>query len=136
MTELAELFCATAVSPTPAALPRTNQIVEVLTLRRSERPWDGPVPASFSAVPNKPTLEFDEQPIWAEFVLLRLLERDGWSGAWVKNWGGRAFWRDVRQGIELPPAANALFTQIETRSAAHGAGCWDIFAWRGDDYLS
>jgi hypothetical protein len=79
-------------------------------------------------VPNKPVLDLEGLPTWAEFVLLRLLERDGWTGAWVKNWGGREFWRDVGQTIELSPAARALLSKVDARSAQHGAGCWDIVA--------
>ena len=55
--DLITVLCATKVSPTPAELPRTKQVVDVLTLRRRERPWAGSVPASFSAVPNKPVLD-------------------------------------------------------------------------------
>jgi hypothetical protein len=47
--DLITVLCATKVSPTPAELPRTKQVVDVLTLRRRERPWAGSVPASFSA---------------------------------------------------------------------------------------
>jgi hypothetical protein len=131
---LARVLRATELPPTRAELP-TGQTAEIATFFRSERAWTGPVPKSFGSVPNKPTLEFGGHPTWAEFVLLRLLESDDWQGVWVKNWGGRAFWRDVREPVELPAAANALFRRIELRTAGHGGGCWDILAWRGDDAL-
>jgi len=73
--------------------------------------------------------------MWAEFILLRLFERDGWAGSWVKNWGGRAFWRNPLEPTELPPAAKSLFRRIEARTAGRGGGCWDIFAWRDEDVL-
>ena len=133
-TYLASVLLATELPATRAKLP-TGQTVEIATVLRSERLWTGQVPASFSSVPNKPALEFGSQPTWAEFVLLRLLENDGWQGVWVKNWGGRAFWRDIREPIELPIAAHALFRRIEIRTAGHGGGCWDILTWRGDDML-
>jgi hypothetical protein len=85
-------------------------------------------------VPNKLPLNFEGRPTWAEIVLVRLLARSGWGAVWVKNWGGRAFWRDVESPVVLPQVPAALFQQIETLTAA-GAGCWDIFAWRGDDVL-
>jgi hypothetical protein len=53
----------------------------------------------------------------------------------VKNWGGRAFWRYPLQVTELSSPASALFRQIETRTAGRGGGCWDVFAWRGDEFL-
>jgi hypothetical protein len=120
--------------PTIATLPRSGHIVEVPTFRRHESRWKGPTPASFAAVPNKPPLNFEGLPTWAEFVLVRLLERSGWEAVWVKNWAGRAFWRDVESPVELPQIQAALFQQIETLTAAR-AGCWDIFAWRAEDVL-
>jgi hypothetical protein len=104
-------------------------------LRREQR-WPGPVPDSFRSVPNKPSFRFNEQPTWAEFILLRLLEGDDWKGAWVKNWGGRrAFWRDVQEEIALVPSASLLFQKIEHRTGGRGGGCWDIFASRGNEFL-
>ena len=91
-------------------------------------------PASFGS-PSRCGLQFNEQPSWAEFILLRLLEQDGWTGAWVKNWGGRAFWQDVLEDIELPPLAAARFREIEKSTGGNGGGCWDIFASRGDEFL-
>jgi hypothetical protein len=34
-----------------------------------------------------------------------------------KAGGGRAFWRDLREPVELPAAATALFRRIEARTA-------------------
>jgi len=105
------------------------------TLLRVEQLWPEPRPEPFGAVPNKPTLQFNGAPTWAEFILLRLLEADGWVGAWVKNWGGRAFWRDVNDPVVLTASANARFQQIEKRMDGRGGGCWDIIAARGDEIL-
>ena len=133
---LARLLNAAAISATPAELPEAKRTVDISTLRRQEQRWAGPEPEWLHAVPNKPALQFGDQPMWAEFILLRLLESDGWSGAWVKNWGGsRAFWRNPRVPVELPPTANSLFRRIEERSGGRGGGCWDIFAWRDEDIL-
>jgi hypothetical protein len=132
---LAGLFRATEFPATPVELPKAAHAVEISTMLRRESAWVGPVPATFRSVPNKPALQFNGQPMWAEFILLRLLESDGWRGCWVKNWGGRAFWRDILETVELPSATSALFRRIEARTAGRGGGCWDIFAWRGDDVL-
>jgi len=132
---LAGLLDATELPSTLIELPRTRRMVDVLTLLRRERRWHEPRPEKFHAVPNKPVLQFDEQPAWAEFILLRLLERDGWKGAWVKNWGGRAFWRDVRDVTQLAAPASLLFQSVQKRMGGRGGGCWDIFAWRGNEHL-
>jgi hypothetical protein len=129
------LLRATELPCTPVELPKAKRLVRVRTMLRREQQWAGPVPTSFSSVPNKPVLELDGQPIWAEFILLRLLEGDGWNGAWVKNWGGRAFWRNPVEVTELSPSASALLHRIEANRSYHHGGCWDIFAWRGDEFI-
>lgn len=63
------------------------------------------------------------------------MERDGWNGVWVKNWGGRSFWSDVQKETKLSSEADDLFRRIEKRVGGRGGGCWDVFAWRGDEYL-
>ncbi len=131
---LATMLNAEEVPPTIAVLPRSGRAVEVQTLRRHEIRWSAPTPASFASVPNKVPLNFEGLPAWAEIVLVRLLERSGWGAAWVKNWGGRAFWRDVKSPVELPQTQSALFQQIVTLTGAR-SGCWDIVAWRNDDAL-
>jgi hypothetical protein len=128
------LFDAIVRPRTPVELPRTKKIVDVFTLLRDEQAWSGPKPASMDSVPNKPAFQFNNQPTWAEFILLRLLERDGWTGAWVKNWGGRAFWRNPLEVTELSPLVSARLDRIERRTGG-GGGCWDIVVSRGDDVL-
>lgn len=120
---------------TTAELPGTKRIVNVLTMIRHEQGWPGPKPASMNSVPNKTSLQFDNKPTWAEFILLRLLERDGWTGAWVKNWGGRReYWIDPLEVAELPPLASTWLHRIERRTGG-GGGCWDLIVSRGDDIL-
>jgi hypothetical protein len=84
---------------------------------------------------GKPTLKFDGQLTWAEFILLRLIERDGWKGAWIKNFHGRReFWQNPGEPTVLPTRASNLLQMVEDTSGGT-AGCWDILAARGDDYL-
>ena len=128
------LLQAVRVHATPAMLP-SGQPVEISTMLRSEKPWPGSRPEFPCKVPNKQPLQFGGRPMWAEFILLRLLESDGWAGVWVKNWGGRAFWRNPGEPVELPKTAADVFQRIEQRVAGRGGGCWDIFAWCGADVL-
>jgi hypothetical protein len=135
MPELAELLGAAECPATTVMLPGSGEPVDVPTLRRRECRWNGPTDASFRSVPNKPPLEFSGEPSWAEIILVKLLERGGWQAVWVKNWGGRAFWRDVGgPATTLPAAPAALFSTIENCMASRG-GCWDVLAWRGLEFL-
>jgi hypothetical protein len=131
---LAQALHASPSKATMAPVPGTVSDAEIVTLQRLETRWSGATPESFTLVPNKPALNFGGAPTWAEFIVLRLLERAGWQGVWVKNWGGRAFWTDIGLAAELPSAAVAKFKEIESGTNSKG-GCWDVFAWRGDEFL-
>ena len=127
---LADLFQAEDRPDTRVILPTSRREVGVRTLLQRELPWAGEEPASFRKVPNKPRLSFDGQVVYPEFILLRLLERAGWSGCWVNNWLGR-LWRDIDVEVTLPPRQAELFRQIEVCAGGRG-GAWDVFAWHGD----
>lgn len=135
MIDLTTLLRAERARPTVVSLP-TKGPVEVAKLRRTETRWAGLTPPK-ALVPNKPWLEFEGEALWAEIIILRLLERDDWQGAWANNWRG-AFWRDPWGSVaDLGPDNAAL---IRTIAAGMGArrgqtGCWDVFAWRGSDVL-
>ncbi len=132
---LGDVLDANVRPDTPVVLPTSSRTVAIQTLLRHESPWVGDVPEAFRAVPGKPPLDFDGRPHYAEFVLLRLLERAGWSGVWVKNWGSRAFWRDIGVSVALPPREETLFRKIASCIGGSGAGCWDIIAWLEEDVL-
>jgi hypothetical protein len=106
-------------------------------LRREVRSPDTIDKAKSCWAPNKPALAFDGGVMWAEFVIVRLLERNGWEARWMKNWvGGREACVAVGRSEPLPREAAAMLRRIDGRAAiASGGGAWDIFAWRGDSYL-
>jgi hypothetical protein len=55
--------------------------------------WKGRIPEfSFG---RKPFLEYSGQPVFAELLILRLLESAGWSGRWVSSYGGIKFLTDM-----------------------------------------
>ncbi len=89
--------------------------------------------------------ELDGEPLLAEIAVLRLLERDGWAGRWVYTVGGGGEvskfltrWDDVprdqqRNRIIEEEEPRRLLGRIAARAAKRYAGCWDVYAWRGDD---
>jgi len=133
MNALGMALRATSVRTIPVAMQSTGRLVQVPAYLRMETRWTGPLPPAHKTIPNKTALDFEGAPLYPEFVVLRLLERDGWGGAWRKNWGGTAFWRDIGQVVEPPARALSIFDQLSER-AGH-AGAWDIFAWRGREVL-
>ena len=77
---------------TPALLtPTTTERVLLPSGREEALPkttprfpkWQGEFP--WSTYGGKPILDFRGEPLYAEFVILRLLEAEGWSGVWVNS---------------------------------------------------
>lgn len=135
-TELSSWLQATELPAIAAILP-SGRSVEIPRLLRSEVRLPDPIlQVSSCWAPNKPTLDFGGQATWAEFVIVRLLEQQGWSGRWIKNWGGREFCLMVGRTEPIPKAAADTFHRIDRRAASiTGGGAWDVFAWRDSDYL-
>ena len=112
--------------------------VDIRRLLRREVRSVAPIDRSANCwAPNKPALDFAGTATWAELVIVQLLEHHGWSGRWIKNWvGGREFCRRVGRPEPLPDAAAEVFSAVDRKAAsATGGGAWDVFAWRGTDYL-
>jgi len=132
---LSQVLQAEERPPTTVLLPSSVRSVAVPIVLRRESRWAGEVPQSFRVVPNKPALAYGDRFLYPEFFLLRLLEQAGWSGVWVKNWGGRAFWTDISTPIDLPPGQREVFELLEQRMGKCRGGRWDIFAWRESEIL-
>ena len=86
---------------------------------------------------GKQLLNYRGDPVFAELYVLRLLQEHGWEEAWISSFGGRKCMRDM-------PVDAKLSNRIKLRSdheeildkiAPKGGGCFDVFAWRGDDVL-
>ncbi len=85
----------------------------------------------------------DGEHLFAELAVLRLLERDGWSGRWVNTTGaGGEVWKYLTHWDDVPRAEqrNRVLEEEEPRQVLAGvarraakryAGCWDVYAWRG-----
>jgi hypothetical protein len=93
-------------------------------------------------------VELDGEHLFAELAILRLLEKDGWSGRWVNTQGGgREVWKFLTEWKDVPrdeqrnrPLEEAEPRQLLARIAGFNKprrykGCWDIFAWRGSDFV-
>jgi hypothetical protein len=98
--------------------------------------WHGENPAPIDARHGKKgLLDFDGTPLFAEFVILKLLKNDGWRGYWVDTYckSFRASWgRAPRKALPDRPSAvpRKIWDLAKIRS-----GVWDVFAWKGDRVL-
>lgn len=96
--------------------------------------WDSnPIEDTYG---GKALLDFKGAPLFAELVILWMLEEDGWSGVWVDNY--RKKFRTGMPGTEvsvsLPPDQQAILDKIKKTNDSM-SGCWDVFAWRGNEIL-
>jgi hypothetical protein len=90
---------------------------------------------------RKPLLAYQQQPIFAELLILRLLEAHGWEGVWVSSYGGIKYLRQMPQDsslahgrVSLPDDREHLLNRIWEQSGRR-SGCFDIYAWRADAVL-
>ena len=136
--DLGRVLDAVEVSASHVVLPVSGRTVDIRSFLREEVRSVTQTPRSASCwAPNKPALSFEGTTTWAEFVIVRLLERAGWDARWIRNWsGGRQICVDLYQQRALPDGPAAAFDALHRRAAQlRGAGSWDVFAWSGGDYL-
>ena len=97
--------------------------------------WTGEFP--WSTYGGKPILDLRGEPLYAEFVILRLLEAEGWSGVWVNHVNRGPFpTRWTPSPVKVFPPRNLLdlLDRIYARSGKR-SGAFDILAWKGDSVL-
>ena len=91
-------------------------------------------------------VDLEGEHTFAEIAVLKLLEKDGWSGRWVNTQGGKGEvwkylteWRDVPRDdqrnrvIEDAEPRQLLAKVAGLNKPARYRGCWDVYAWRGGD---
>ena len=83
---------------------------------------------------RKPLINYKGKPLYAELAVLRLMEKKGWKGVWVDNWGSGKFligMPDQSEPVELLGYPKKIFDKIVQRNKARRSGCWDLFLWKG-----
>ncbi len=133
---------------TPITLPTGRTVNEVPGLFLRFPRWTGPQFVDDFGKQSAGMVELDGEHLFAELAVLRLLEKDGWSGRWVNTYSGKGEvwkflteWRDVlRDEQKNRPIEEAEPRQLLARVAglngrARYKGCWDTFAWRGSEFV-
>ncbi|HEU0079614.1 MAG TPA: hypothetical protein VFQ76_18295 [Longimicrobiaceae bacterium] len=131
---------------TPITLPTGRAINDVPAVFARVPRWTGQPFADDLGKKAAGMVELDGEHLFAELAVLRLLEKEGWSGRWVNTSGGRGEvwkflteWRDVpREEQKNRPIEEAEPRQLLARIAgvngrARFKGCWDTYAWRGEE---
>jgi hypothetical protein len=120
-------------------LPRTStekiklpsgRTVHVLKCETPFNSWTGRTVPTYG---GKAILKLDGKPLYAELVVLRLLEKEGWHCVWVDSYR-RRFWARMPHTSKpavLPKERHALIDRIKNKAGCRG-GCLDVFVWRGN----
>ncbi|RYD52708.1 MAG: hypothetical protein EOP52_00740 [Sphingobacteriales bacterium] len=96
-----------------------------------------PQPHDFDTYGGKPLLNLNGEPLFAELALLRLLESQGYKGAWVDTFRTK-FWQGLpeRSDPVLPdPIILDAFNRIYKLKGGPKTGCFDIIAYREGHFV-
>jgi hypothetical protein len=83
---------------------------------------------------GKTLLSLGGRPLFADIVVLKLLENEGWHGVWVDSFSGkyRIHMLGSRDPVKLPKKQTYFLWKIGVKAkAVRRGGCFDVFAWRG-----
>jgi len=100
-------------------IPKTKPLFEL---------WSGE--AISDSYGNKTVLNFNNEPAFAELVILGSFLNDGWQGVWVDT-----FRRKYRttchplNAVTLPTSQQEFLQSIFQRAGSRN-GCWDVFCWK------
>jgi hypothetical protein len=81
---------------------------------------------------NKPLLNVEGEAMFAELVILRLFQENGWEGVWVDTFRKkyRTAWGE-KGVVKLSDDKLRLLKAIYAR-AGSSSGCFDVFCWKGE----
>ena len=131
---------------TPIHMPSGRIIPDVPAVFMRFPKWSG---APFSDDFGKKAaglVELDGEHMFAELAVLRLLEKDGWSGRWVNTQGGKGeVWKYLTRWDDLPrdqqrtrniedEEPRRVLARIASNRRKRYAGCWDVYAWRDGQF--
>lgn len=132
---------------TPIHMPSGRIIADVPGLFMRFPKWSGEPFADDFGKKAAGMVELAGEHTFAELAVLRLLEKEGWSGRWVNTQGaGKEVWKYLTEWRDLPrdEQRNRVIEDAEPRQLlariaglnkpARYKGCWDVFAWRDSEF--
>jgi hypothetical protein len=131
----------------PITMPAGRMIHDVPGVSVKFPAWTGAPFVDDLGSKSSAMIEVDGEHLFVELAVLRLLERDGWTARWVNTQGaGKEVWKFLTDWKDAPreeqrnrPIEDAEPRQLLARIAGFNKprrykGCWDVFAWRGDEF--
>jgi hypothetical protein len=92
----------------------------------------------FDTYGGKAIVEINDEPLFAELYVLRLLESQGFKGVWVDTYRGK-FWNKhptFSMPVEvLPILLNDTYDAVKKQNNNKRKGCWDVLAFRDNEVI-
>lgn len=130
----------------PITMPAGRMIHDLPAVFMRFPKWSGPPFVDDFGKKSAAMIELDGEHLFPELAVLRLLEKDGWSGRWVNTYsGGKEVWKFLTDWLDLPrteqktrPIQDDGPRQLLAKIAGFNKprrykGCWDVFAWRSSE---
>lgn len=76
---------------------------------------------------GKPLVEYGNEPLFAELLILRIFQSDGWQGAWLDTYRNRVL-SGIESVVRLPLAQRTLLEAVRSPAGGRG-GAFDAIAW-------
>ena len=131
----------------PITMPAGRMIHDVAGVFLRFPMWTGAPFVDDLARKSAAMIDLNGEHLFAELAVLRLFEKDGWSGRWVNTTGaGKEVWKYLTEWKDVPraeqrsrPIEDDEPRQLLARIAGFNKprrykGCWDVFAWRGSEF--
>lgn len=96
--------------------------------------WKGtPIQDTYN---NKPIIDWNNEPVFAELAVLRLFQSHNWNGVWVDSYSHGKYRVGLlnTEPIQIPTKYNKLIQSIRNNVGKNG-GCWDVFLWKDEKIL-
>ena len=89
---------------------------------------------------NKPFVNYENKPVFAELAILKLFNASGWDGVWVETYGGTHFlesmpndWKLKKNHISIPKDKEDFLKSIWT--AGKTTACFDVMVWKDNHII-
>lgn len=94
-------------------------------------------PHDFDAYGGKQILHYNNEPLFAELVVLRLLEQQAYKGVWVDTYRNKFWQRLPHFGFPVVPDEKLLnvYEKIYEIKGGRRSGCFDVIAYRGNHFV-
>ena len=86
---------------------------------------------------GKVILDFQNEPVFAELLILRILEAQDYKGVWVDTYRNK-FWTSITEKIDITNLDKKIKTVIEEIYILKGgkkSGCFDVVAYKNNEFV-